>query len=121
MMAVRHPDLWEQRHELAKQVRAFIDAKDEQEGDALEVQNLRHCHEIFKQFKVIVKNVESDTEARLRSQFSFGAKGEASGARATDGGAPAGEATDAGEGGGEGAGDGGVGDLEDGGGDGRIE
>lgn len=106
----------EQRHELGKSVRAYIDAKEDAEGDVLVVQNLRHCQEIFKQFKVIVKNVESDTEARLRSQFSFGAKGEASGARATDGGAPAGEATDAGEGGGEGAGDGGVGDLEDGGG-----
>eukprot|EP00949_MAST-11_sp_MAST-11-sp1_P004639 g4639.t1 len=61
----------EQRHDVAQQVRKYLEASPDEESDIFDLRSLRHVFEIFRQFKVLVKNVETQTEERLRQQFSM--------------------------------------------------
>ena len=74
----------EQRHEVAKNVRDYLDAPPETEEGVIQIQSIRHVVEIFRAFKVIVKNVESQTMEKLRGQFNLSAKGEAGDSQAQD-------------------------------------
>ena len=64
----------EQQHEVAKMVRSYLDATPDEEDGVLKVESMRQVREIFKQFKLIVTNVESEVEQKLRKQFTFEAK-----------------------------------------------
>ena len=66
---------------MAKMVRSYLDAPPEEEDGVLKVESMRQVREIFKQFKLIVTNVESEVEQKLRKQFTFESK-----SRAGDGG-----------------------------------
>ena len=69
----------EQRHDLAKQVQAYLDASPEGEESVFNIVSLRHVWEIFKQFKIITNNARSDAETRLREQFVLQSKQAAAG------------------------------------------
>lgn len=63
---------------IAQQVRSFVDAAPDAEAEAsvgLEVQSVRQVQECFRQFKMLVQNVESVVEERLRAQFTLQVKG----------------------------------------------
>jgi kinesin family member 6/9 len=66
----------EQRHEVATMVRTYLDAPPETEEGVIQIQSIRHVVEIFRAFKLIVKNVESQTMEKLRNQFNLSAKGD---------------------------------------------
>ena len=66
----------EQRHEVATTVREYLDAPPETEEGVIQIQSIRHVVEIFRSFKLIVKNVESQTMEKLRGQFNLSAKGD---------------------------------------------
>eukprot|EP00946_MAST-07B_sp_MAST-7B-sp1_P005220 g5220.t1 len=91
----------EQRFEVEKSVRKFLDTEDGTTDDPIgnafgSLQSLRHITEIFRAFKIIVRNVESKTEARLRQRFTLGEK-VASPGKTGEGGAPA-DSSNAGDG-----------------------
>ena len=63
-----------QKHELQSSVRAYIDAGPMEEDNILPVQSIRQVKEIFKQFKLLIKNIESGVEEKLREEFTLGPK-----------------------------------------------
>lgn len=65
----------EQRHEVASEVRMYLDAPPEKEESVIQIKSIRHVVEIFRAFKLIVKNVESQTMEKLRNQFTLSEKG----------------------------------------------
>ena len=69
----------EQRYEVEKSVRTYLDTEEGTVDDPIgkafgPLQSLRHITEVFRAFKLIVRNVESKTEARLRQRFTLGEK-----------------------------------------------
>jgi|UPI00048E5B85 kinesin family member 6/9 len=65
----------EQRHAVATTVRKYLDAPPEEEESIIQIESIRHVVEIFRAFKLVVKNVESQTMEKLRNQFTLSAKG----------------------------------------------
>jgi kinesin family protein 6/9 len=102
----------EQRYDVEKSVRAFLDTEDGTVDDPIgkafgSLQSLRHITEVFRAFKLIVRDVESKTEERLRQRFTLGEKiGSPSGKTGEDGaaGGVAEDSAEDGEGGGTGPG-----------------
>lgn len=64
----------EQQHEVSKMVKQYLEASPDQEDDVIKIESMRHAREIFKQFKLIVNNMESLVEQKLRKQFTLKSK-----------------------------------------------
>ncbi|CAK9009206.1 Kinesin-like protein KLP1, partial [Durusdinium trenchii] len=103
----------EECRDIAKQVRAFVDASpEEEEANHIQVESVRQVQECFRQFKILVRNVESQVEERLRQQFQFQAKSSQAGVTQDE--AKQGDDQDPKDG--RGSGDDGVGDADEQGG-----
>lgn len=70
-----YSDLTEsQRTELAKKVKQFIEAPENEEDGILEFTSLKQVKEIFQQFKKVSKDMAHEVEEKLKSDYEFTSK-----------------------------------------------
>lgn len=82
----------EQKHQLMKMIRQFVDAPtQEKEDEALKLNSIHEIRELFRQFKVLLKNAESDalgghstTSIRAGSAGSSASRSQSSNGSRTD-------------------------------------
>jgi len=74
----------EQRNELAGTVRRYVDASPDEEDDVLQIESIRQTREIFRQFKIMVKEKEA-TLVETRNMMSRGGGLASGGLDGTDG------------------------------------
>ena len=74
----------EQKHDLLTQVKAYVSASPAEEESLLPVQSIRQVREIYRTFKLLMKNMESEVEERLRENFTLAPHSD----RKTTGGIP---------------------------------
>lgn len=66
----------EQKHQLMKVVRQFVDAPTrEKEDEALHLNSVHEIRELFRQFKLLLKNAESDALGRSTASIRAGSAG----------------------------------------------
>ena len=70
----------EQQRELNKELKEYLFCPPEQDEEKLpDVNSVRKVYEIMKQVKIIVRHLQTETEERLRTQYTLGPKADASG------------------------------------------
>ncbi|TYZ68012.1 hypothetical protein PybrP1_001522 [[Pythium] brassicae (nom. inval.)] len=66
----------EQKHQLLKAIRQFVDASTpEKEDEALRLTSVREIRELFRQFKLLLRNAESDALGRSAASTRAGSAG----------------------------------------------
>lgn len=70
----------EQRYQLKVQMKKWVD----NETEELDILNVRQVREYFLQFKLYIRNIESEVKEKLKSEYTLQAKGGGGGGAAGD-------------------------------------